>query len=99
MSSCQAVYSLLLIRVVLVLWPPSAAQQGKKNARAREVSVFWGGRNRYRQGRGSKSLSFFGTGGKKFVCQPLGLVSTPGLSVALDNCMVLMVPPCYATLI
>lgn len=61
---------------------------GKEECKSQgSFSVFWDGRSKYRQGWGSKSLGFFGTGGKRIVCQPLGLVSTPGLSVALDNCI------------
>lgn len=68
-----------------MLWPPPATQQGKKNARAREVSLSFGmeGASIDRAG----AARAFGTGGKRIVCQPLGLVSTPGLSVALDNCI------------
>lgn len=79
-------YSLPLARVVLVLWPPPATQQGKKNAR--QVSLFSGvkgaGIDRAEAARARLSLALVARG---LVCQPLGLVSTPGLSLALDNCV------------
>lgn len=74
--------------MVLFLWPPPATQQGKKNARARQVSLFsrvkGAGIDRAEAARAWLSLALVARG---LVCQPLGLVSTPGLSLALDNCV------------
>lgn len=85
--SCQAVQSAFSQGGVGSV-PPPATQQGKKNARARQVSLFsWvkgAGIDRAEAARAWLSLALVARG---LVCQPLGLVSTPGLSLALDNCV------------
>lgn len=58
------------------------------NARAREVSLSFGMEEASIDRAGAaRAWGLLGTGGERTVCQPLGPVSTPGLSVALDNCI------------
>lgn len=69
---------------MMVLQPLPAAQRGKKNAEpGKSLSVSSGVEGAGIDRAGAAS---FGIGGESLYLQPLGFGSTPGLSLALNNC-------------
>lgn len=83
-----------------MLWPPSATQKGKKNARAREVFLSSGvegaGIDRAEAVRAWVSLALVARG---LYASPLGWFPLLACQWHWITALVLMVPPCYATLI